>query len=89
MQCLKPGGTAYVATKTMYFGLDGGSLPFRCTLGVHASDVLFLPSSASSTGVDGCCQAAHQLLVSMQEADTAGWGRNSASGGSCHGWRCP
>ena len=35
-QCLIPGGAAYIATKTMYFGLDGGSLPFRCTSRVHA-----------------------------------------------------
>ena len=29
VQCLKPGGTAYVAAKTYYFGVGGGSLAFK------------------------------------------------------------
>lgn len=28
-QCLKPGGRAYVAAKTYYFGVGGGSLAFK------------------------------------------------------------
>ena len=28
MQCLAPGGVAYVAAKTYYFGVGGGSLAF-------------------------------------------------------------
>ena len=68
MQCLKPGGMAYVATKTMYFGLDGGSLPFRCTLSVRANDVLLLPSSVSTTGVD-----AGSLYSGMGPQQCARW----------------
>lgn len=29
MQCLKPGGSALIASKTMYFGLDGGTFAFK------------------------------------------------------------
>lgn len=28
-QCLTPGGTALIAAKALYFGLDGGTLPLR------------------------------------------------------------
>lgn len=32
VQCLKPSGSAYIAAKTMYFGLSGGTYPFRWCL---------------------------------------------------------
>lgn len=50
-QCLKPGGTAYIAAKTMYFGLDGGTLPFRQLVeqeaGISVQQVAVVPEGVA------------------------------------------
>jgi len=49
-QCLKPGGSALIAAKTVYFGLDGGTLPLRALVAAGGGGELDCVASIT-TGV--------------------------------------
>lgn len=46
-QCLKPGGSALIAAKTVYFGLDGGTLPLRALVAAAGGGPLATVASVS------------------------------------------